>query len=562
MKGTGYKKKSYYRHISRYGEIISVLVKYGFGDLLSRINLEKYLSFGNKVLKIRRKKKIEEISRWDRIRFAIEELGPAFIKLGQFASNRPDILPAGLIESLERLQDSVVPFSGDEAVGIIEKEFGLPVEKMFHRFCKEPFASASIAQVHRAELMNGKEVAVKVQRPRIESIIAIDLEIMYHLASLIEKHIHAAEIYNLTQLVEEFAGAVQKELDFTIEALHIEHFINNFSDDKTVFIPEVYHNYSSRKVITTDFVIGIKVSNVKGLLEAGLNPKLVASRGADIILKQIFFFGFFHADPHPGNILVKEDNIICFLDLGMTGIITPTSREKLSLIILGIVEKNPRKIVKVLYTMSDIQKENREDLEYEIAELIQEYSSRSLRNINIGDVLHRLSRILSVHQLRVIPGFYLLVKALVTIEGIGYRLDPQFDFMAHLKPFASRLIREQLSPIHLANLGYGSLIDLFYFARDFPSEAMDVFQLAKSGKMKFVFEHQGLEPVMRRFDKFVNRIVFGLVLASLIIGSSIVVLSDMPPRLYGLPVIGIAGFIAAAIMGFWLLISILHHEKM
>lgn len=562
MKEVKLAQKHYYRHIARYGEIISVLVKYGFGDLLSRISLEKYFSFGKKFFKVRKKEKIEEISRWDRIRLAIEELGPAFIKLGQFVSNRPDILPPDLIESLEKLQDSVAPFPYEEADEIIKKEFGMSAEELFYEFCKEPIASGSMSQVYRAVLASGEEVAVKVQRPRIDSIIAVDLEIMYNLASLIERHIHAFQMYNLTQLVEEFAGAVQKELDFTIEALHGENFRNNFRDDQTVFIPSVYRSFTTKKVITTDFVRGIKVSNVQGLLEAGLDPKLIAKRGAELILKQIFMFGFFHADPHPGNILVKDGNVVCFLDLGMTGIITPASREKLGLIILGITERDPRKIVKVLYSMSDIAQENREEFEYEIAELIQEYCARSLAEINIGEVLNRLSRILYVNKLRIIPGFYLLVKAIVTIEGIGYRLDPQFDLMSHLKPFASRLIHEQISPVHLVNLGYSSLVDLLYFVRDFPSEAMDVFQLTKSGKMKFVFEHQGLEPVMKRFDMFVNRIVFGLVLASLIIGSSIVILSDIPPKLYGLPVIGIAGFIAAAIMGFWLLISILHHERM
>ncbi len=550
-----------YRHIGRYGEIGSVLVKYGFGDLLSRLNVERYISVGRRIFRVKKKKQIEEVSRWDRIRMALEELGPTFIKLGQFASNRPDILPADLITSLEKLQDSVPPFSEPEALKTIEEEFGKPVGQIFRTFEYTPFASASIAQVHKATLHNGQEVAVKVQRPRINEQIVIDIEIMYHLASLLEKHIQGMDVFNPTQLVDEFAGAIRKELDFTVEALHIDHFTNNFKDDPNIYIPRVYHEYTGRKVITTEFIHGIKISNVKELQDACIDPRETASRGASLVLKQIFVHGFFHADPHAGNILVKEGNIICFLDLGMTGIITPTSREWLGSIIVGIASRDSQRIVKTLYDMSNQKIERREDLEYEITELIQEYGSRSLATINIGEVLNRLSRLLVVHRLRVIPGFYLLVKAMVTMEGIGYKLDPDFNMMEHLEPFAKKLVQEQFGFGNLAREGVDTVQDFFFLLRDLPSEARDILQLMKAGKVRFEFEHRGLDPVMRKLDTMINRVVYGLMLASLVIGSSIVVLSNVPPKFYGLPVIGIAGFLIAAFMGFGLIISIRRQDK-
>lgn len=562
MLQTSQKQRIHYRHITRYGEIVSVLVKYGFGDLLSRLNIEKYLSVGKRLFRVKQRKHIEAISRWDRVRMALEELGPTFIKLGQFASNRPDVLPPELIASLEKLQDSVPPFPECEAVMIIENELGKPVWELFDNFSEKPIASASIAQVHKASLKSGQEVAVKVQRPKIQDQVLTDLEIMYHLAVLLEKHIQGMEVINPTQLVDEFSNAIKKELDFTIESMHINHFTDNFKYDPTVYIPKVYHEYTSKKVIVTEFINGIKISNVHDLLETGLDPKIISSRGANAVLKQIFEHGFFHADPHAGNILVKENNVICFLDLGMTGILTPSSRERLSSIIVGIANRNPQRIVNTLYDMSNYQLERKEDLEYEIAELIEEYASRTLGQINIGDVLNRLSKLLVVHRLRIIPGFYLLVKAMVTMEGIGFKLNPNFNMMEHLEPYAKKLISEQFGPVHLAQEGIETFQELFFLFRDLPSETRDIIQLVKNGKVRIEFVHRGLDPVLRKFDQLVNRMVFGLVLASLIIGSSIVVLSNIPPKIYGLPVIGIGGFLAAGLMGFWLLISILRHEKM
>jgi ubiquinone biosynthesis protein len=561
-KGFAHRKGIHYRHIGRYGEIVSVLVKYGFDDLLFRLNIERYLTAGKRLFRFKPKVRVQEYSKWDRIRMAIEELGPTFIKLGQFASNRPDILPAELVTALESLQDGVPPFSEQDAVKIVESELGKPVQVLFKEFCEKPFASASMAQVHRAVLTDGKVVAVKVQRPRLAENVNTDLEILYHLASLIEKHYPNLEVFNPIQLVYEFSNAIKKELDFTIEASHIDHFAHNFKDDPTIHIPKVYHHLTSEKVITTEFIQGIKITNLNELVNAGMDPKEVASRGASIVLKQIFVHGFFHADPHPGNILVTTDCVICFLDLGMTGILTPTSREKLSSIIIGVASRNPQKIVKTLYDMSEQQLERKEDLEYEIAELIEEYASRAISTINIGEILNKLSFLLAVHKLKIIPGFYLLVKAVVTIEGIGYKLDPDFNMMEHLEPFAEHLAKEQFGALHIAKEGVDTLQDLFFLFRDFPAESRELIQVIKWGKLKIGFEHRGLDPMLRKFDQLVNRMVFGLVLAALVIGSSIVVLSKIPPTIYGLPVIGIIGFLAAFVMAFWLLISILRHESM
>ncbi len=561
MIGSRRKGSINYRHIGRYSEIASVMVKYGFGDLLSRLNIERYLSATSRIFRSK-KKRLTGISRWDRIRMALEELGPTFIKLGQFASNRPDVLPAELVASLEKLQDAVPPFPDIEARTLIEEELGKPLDSLFKKFQLSPFASASMAQVHRAQLHDGTTVAVKVQRPGISEMISTDLEIMYHIAHLIVKHIHSWEAFNPVQLVDEFAGALRKELDFNTEALHFDHFRKNFQGDPSVFVPAVYHEFTTRKVLTTEYVEGIKISNVSQLISAGMNPKEIAGRGAQIVLKQIFDHGFFHADPHPGNILILNGNVICLLDLGMTGILTPTSRAQLSSIVIGVANRDPQRIVRTLYEISGQQFRRGEELEYEVAEMIQEYASRALGTINVGEVLNKLSQILVEHKLRLIPGFYLLVKALVTMEGIGYKLDPHFNMMEYLEPFARKMIFEQYSPRHLAQEAFQTSQDFLHLLRDFPSDTRDILQLVKMGKFRMEFEVRGLDPMLKKLDQVINRLVFGIVLAALVIGSSIVVLSNLPPRFYGISVIGLGGYLAAGIMGFWLLISILHHERM
>lgn len=551
-----------YRHIGRYGEILSVLVKYGFGDLLARINIDRYLRVGRRILRVTAKEPVVGISSWDRVRLVLEELGPAFIKLGQFGSHRPDILPEELMVSLERLQDAVPPFDEQEAVAIVESELGGTVTDIFSRFDRTPFASASMAQVHRACTLTGKDVAVKVQRPHITELIAVDLEIMGHLAALIEKHVQGLGALDPRQLVREFGGAIRKELDFRAEAAHMERFAQNFAHDAMVSIPLVYKDLTKKRVLTAEYIEGLKVTHPAALRDAGLNPELIARRGADAVLQQIFIHGFFHADPHAGNILIKENNVVCFIDFGMIGILTPSTRERLGAIVIGVARQDPRRIVAALTQLAHGQLERRDELEYEVSELVQEYASASLSSINVGEVLNRLSRLMAEHRLGVMPGFYLLVKALVTIEGIGCRLDPAFNMMEHLEPFARRLIRDQYKIPHLLSNGGEAVVDLAHLLRDLPAESREILQLFKTGQIKFEIEHRGLEPMARKFDQLVNRLVFGVVLASLVIGSSIVVLSNIPPKVYGLPVIGLGGFLAAGIMGFWLLISTLRHERM
>ncbi len=552
-----------YRHINRYRQIITVLIKYGFGDLVSETNLAKYINLGKKFIPWKKDKKTESLSRWERVRKVLEELGPTFIKLGQIMSNRPDLLPKELIYELEKLQDSVPQFSGKDAQKLVENELGKPIYEIFKNFETCPIASASVSQVHRAELIDGEEIVVKVQRPGIEHIIEIDLEIMLHFANLTEKYISGMDILSPINIIKEFEKSIKKEIDFTIEASNIERFGRNFQDDMTIYVPKVYRDYSTKKILTMEFIDGIKVSNIDAILGTGNDPKIIGSRSADLVLKQVFEHGFFHADPHPGNILVLNNNVICFLDFGMMGICLPKHKEYLSNIIVGVVKKDPKIITKSLIKFSYIDNiKNIDELEYQISVLIEQYSYKSLKDLNIGDCLRQLIKLILEFKIKTAPDMYLLMKALITVEGVGRKLDPDFNAVEHIEPFAKKILKERMNPLKLTKDIYLSMIEFAFFLRDFPSEIKTIFEQIKHGQLKLKFEHRGLEPMLKTHERISNRIAFAIVLASLIVGSSLIILSGIPPKWNNIPIIGILGFVAGGIMGFWLLISILRHGKM
>lgn len=556
------KKRRSALHLGRYGEIISVLIKYGFEDFISNLNIEKYSAITRKFIpKTVKSRIVKKVSRWELIRLVLEELGPTFIKFGQFMSNRPDLLPAALIKELEKLQDSVKPFPTEDARHILEEDIKRPLSEIVMEFSDTPLASASIAQVHEATLNSGEKVAIKIQRPRIKQTVSTDMDILFHLTQLSERSFERARALQVTQIVEEFERVIYKEMDFTIEASHIERFRKDFERDGRVYVPRVYMELTTRRILTTSLVQGVKVSDVEKIMEMGLDTGHLAKVGAELMLTQIFVNGFFHADPHPGNILVLTDGSLCFLDFGAIGIIPPTLRYHLSIILYGVVKKDSQRIVRTLSQLTHERIRNIEQLEYDVTEFVEEYSLALLKEIRIGDVLRRFADIIVNHDLRIMPGFYLLLKALIAIEGIGSRLDPDFSMTEYLEPYVKKIIRENPRLQFLSYDIYFTLMDIASLIKDFPFELKDAMRILKSGDLRIQYEHRGLEPMITSHDQLVNRLVFALVLAALIIGSSIVIHSGIPPVFYGVPVIGIVGFILAAFIGFGLLFSIIRGKR-
>ena len=552
-----------YRHFKRYRQIVYILLKHGLGDLVRRLGLHRQLGFGVRYLSRKKFIDLKEVSGWEHLREALEEVGSAFVKLGQFASTRPDIVPAEACDELVKLQNRIPPFAFDKVREIVEFELGKSIEEVFDSFDEVAIASASIAQVHKAILKDGTVVAVKVQRPSIEERIEIDLEIMYHLATLVKKHVSASEAIDPVSFIDQFSMAVKKELDFNHEAGNMQRFRRNFKDEQEIVIPKPYREISSKRVLVMDFVEGVKISDVEHFERYSFDKKAIAKTGAEVVLKQIFIDGFFHADPHPGNFLVTADSKICMLDNGMTGTIAASSKKNLEQLIVAIVKKDPVLITSAFLKLSDREDfSDIEKLEADITDFVEQHMYLSLHEIRFGSLFSQMLNILMTHQIRMQPVYYLLFKSLITIEGNGRILDPDFDILHTITPFAKEVLKSRFSPSEIGSDIYKAGLSWHALAKDLPGDTRQIINQLKHGKVRLEFEHKGLEPMMHNHDMISNRIAFALVVSSMIVGSSLIVLSDIPPKWHGVPIIGLIGFGFAGLLGGWLILSILKHGKM
>jgi ubiquinone biosynthesis protein len=552
-----------YRHIHRYSEILSVLFKFGFDDLINTLKIEQYLDFGRHIFQTGEKEKVEHLSRAERFRLALEELGPTFIKLGQLLSTRADLLPQDFIRELVKLQDEVPAFPFDEARKIVEGELKRPVDAVFRDVDPEPLAAASIGQVHRARLPSGEEVAVKVQRPGIRRIVEVDLEILYHLGTLMERHLEGWDLHRPTEVVEEFGRTMGKELDYTIEAASMERFAAQFLDEPRIYVPRVYREATGPRVLTMEYLGGIKSSSLDRLREEGYDLREIAGRGAELLMAQIFVHGFFHADPHPGNVMVLPGNVICFLDMGMMGRLDRETRGNIVDLVLAVVRRDESGLADALIRITSWEEEpDRRGLERDALELAERHLYRPLKEMSVVKFMHQVFEVASKHRLRLPMDILFLIKALGTLEGLGSDLDPDFNLIQKAAPFVEGVQAERLHPRRLAEdlLGRGG--EIIRLVREIPVELRAVLKLARQGKLKIEFEHAGLEPMLRNQDRASNRLSFAIVLASLIIGSSLIIHADIPPKWYDIPLIGLAGYVVAGIMGFWLLVSILRRGKL
>jgi len=552
-----------YRHINRYRQILSILFKYGFGDLIDQLNVGQYIEIGMQMVSRKRRENVEKLTRTERVRMALEELGPTFVKLGQILSSRPDLVPVEFIQELSKLQDNVPSFPFAQVKEIVEAELQTPLEDMYKEFNETPLAAASIGQVHRGRLKSGEDVIVKVQRPGIHATIEVDLEIMLHLAILIEKHVEEWGVHKPTRIVEEFSRSLGREINYTIEASNAERFARQFTGNSSVYVPCIFGEASTRRILTMEYIDGIKASEIGKLDKGGFDRKIIASRGADLILEQVFEYGFFHGDPHPGNIFILPGNVVCYLDFGMMGRVDRRAREDFADIVYAYVSRDESKIVDALLRVVEWDKEpDRRALEKDIDDFVESYLYKSLKELRIEDILYQILELITHHQLRLPPDMFLMVKALTQVEGLGLVLDPDFDMTEKATPYIKRLKLKRLSPKRIIGDFLDSGGDLVQLIKEIPGELRDITKQIKQGKIKIEFEHRGLENLVFEMDRSSNRVAFALVVASLVIGSSLIIRSDLGPFIFGFPMLGLVGFSIAGIFGIWLLISILRSRRM
>ncbi|PIP39351.1 MAG: ABC transporter [Desulfobacterales bacterium CG23_combo_of_CG06-09_8_20_14_all_51_8] len=547
-----------YRHFARYRQIIAILFKYGFDDALGAFKINKTIGSGIKLISKKRRELMTRYSRPERIRMAFEELGPTFIKLGQALSMRPDFVSITLINELSKLQDQVPPCDFNDIQGIIESEFGRHLYELFDFFEKAPLASASIGQVHKARLKDGRAVAVKIQRPGLEKLVAVDLGIMYHLASLLERHVEEITFIRPITIVEEFARIIAKELDYKIEANYLERFAANFKDDPTIHVPKVYRDLTTRRVLTMEFIDGTKVSDIARLDSAGMDKKQITRCGANILLRQIFDHGFFHADPHSGNIFILPNQIIGMLDFGQVGAVDQQSKEDFVDLIDSVVHQNPfkatRQLLKITYWD---KKPDTRRLEKEVADFIGNHLNKTLKNLNISDLLSDLLHIVSRFELRIPPDIFLMMKALGSIEGIARQLDPNFDMIEQATPFIRQIKLARLAPQRISDDIQTLTGEFVQFFKHFPTDMMEISRLVREHQLSLNIDPKSLAAIGSANSKTGNRIAMAILIAALVIGSALVLLAKSPPFLFGIPLFGLSGMVISAVLGLWLVIAIL-----
>ena len=531
--------------IKRIKKLSDVLMKYGFEEILSRSELEKRLP---KRIVGRNREKIKDIKSrtiYERVRMALEEMGPAYVKFGQMLSNRNDILPEEMISELQKLQDKVEIQEVDIRKKLAE-ELNIIPEEYFQSIDEEPMASASIGQVFRAVLKNGEKVVLKVRRDNIDNVVETDLVIMKDMAKFLEKYDVNAKNINLLYIVETFENMLKKELSLTNERKNMERFENNFKGNEHLHVPVVYKELSNNRILCMEFIEGIKITDKEKIEKTGFNPKEIASLGLELYIKQVMKYGFFHADPHPGNIFLGKDGKLIFIDFGAMGTLYPYEIELLEELTLNFLQKDVKKMIATIKELAlgyNISDEKR--LERGFYDILSMVDGTSLEEINLVEIMERVKTLLSQNQVLLSEDVYLLVKGIGQIEGIGRHLNPQLNIMQEIGKNAQEIMVKRMSPKYILEKGMGKVGEFSENWLTLPSDLKRLLEKIQNNELKHRHELVGFE----NFQKITERLVMGLVVSSLIIGSSILVLANMPPHINGISVLGILGFVISGILG-------------
>ena len=526
-------------------KLSSVIAKYGFDELFKRGELERYIP---KNVKRKYSDKINEINSctfYERIRMAIEEMGPVYVKFGQMLSNRKDILPEEMIIELQKLQDNVEV----EKVDVKNKmnlELGIEIDAYFEEIEEEPMASASIGQVFRGKLKSGEKVVVKIQRENIKPVVEIDLEIMKNLAKTLENYYEDIKKMNIGNIVESFEKMLNEELSLNNELRNMQRFANNFKEDDRIHVPAVYKQLSNDRILTMEMIEGFKITDKEKIIKIGQDPKKIARIGLDLYLTQFLKHGFFHADPHPGNIFLKENGQIVFIDFGAMGKLYPNEREFLINLIIYSLKKDVKKMVETIQELAiKFEVPDERKFERELYGIIEMIDENSLENIDIVTIFEKARKIFSDNQILLSEDIYLLIKGIGQIEGIGRHLDSNLNINEVMQPYMDKIVKERMNPINILKKETRKLETFSENWLTLPTDLKTILEKIQKNELKHKHEIIGFE----KFQKTFEELVLAIIISSLFVGSSILALANIPPKIFGISGLGLLGFIIAGIMG-------------
>ncbi len=531
------------RDLPRYRQILTTLVRYGYHDVVAALHLEGIV---RPIERVTMGVDAAPQDRPRRLRLVCEELGPTFVKLGQVLSTRPDIIPEAYTIELASLRDDVRPFSFIQVEKILTEDYHAPLAEVFLALDPQPVASASISQVHRAVLRDGRTVALKIRRPGITKIVQADLDILKNLAQLAERRLPFLAPYKPLALAREFERSLKRELDFTIERRTMQRCQSQFAGDPTAHIPYVIEAFSTPRVIAMEFIEGVGVDDLAGIRALGADPAEVAVTGARILLRQIFQFGFFHADPHPGNLRVLAGGVVAPLDYGMFGQLDSRTRERIADLLAGLIAQDPDRVLGALAAL-DVRGDQVDPkaLRRDVSELVHTYSELTLDHINLGLLLRELIAFIRTHQLHIPPDLVLLIRSLVTIESVGRHLDPHFDIARQLEPFLRGLALRRFHPYRLLNQTTQTVENLQRIGTLLPDLLSQSLESIKRGELNVRFDLQGFERLVRQLTRASNTLAIGIVIAGLLVASSLVLRVGATSLAY-------SGFAFGMVLSMWL----------
>jgi len=553
-----------YKNIRRFQQILGVFIKYGFGDILGRLSIEASIEKGKRLFRIGRDEAPSpSLTTPMRLRMALEELGPTFIKLGQILSARPDLLPADYIAELRKLQDEVPGFPFEQVQEILAEELGTHTGDIFVRIDPEPLAAASMSQVHRAALKDGREVVIKVLRPGIGKVINSDIDILYYLAGQFERHFPEFGLTNPRGVVREFEKSIRRELDFTFERNHINRFHEGFEENPNICIPEVFWDLSTKRVLTEEYLEGIKVTDLDGMSTLLKVDRLfLAEKGCEAILYQILTMGLFHGDPHPGNVLVLGHDKIGFLDFGIVGHLDAQTREALTLVLSAIFKRDLDRFIRYLFVIGTATRPvDRRAFRADALFFMDTYVGMERQKLEVGRMLIRFLELLRQYGLIIPADLVLLIKSVVTIEGVGMMLSPEFNITDVLAPYVTGLVTQQLQPAQVMTRLARYAEETLFFAKRVPEDFGETLRRVRENKLEIGFRHRGLDRLTSTMERAVNRLALAIFAGALILGSSLIIKYKVGPMFRGASVLGLAGYLLAFVIGMWVVTGIIRSMR-